>query len=298
MEELIDGDVQKLNSNGHRKMEAVLKMPTFIVEQISKCKTWAEELMIMLMISARVRWLELILDNDGDGEDDNLKMSIMTMIMIIVIIMMPMVKMTSWRFWSWCHIRCWAALVRWTQWVRCQLCCSPSILTGSYMRTMLIFEQYKVLKSGKLCFLILFPDLSWSECPHAADQWLSGHSGWQTMKTNIGKAIFGSVLMSICRTQDFMTGVPAIPGKHLSIELVSKMVRFFCLQFVIYTMSIFTIFFRWARLELFQAYPGCSMTWPANHLEQLAGNKFTDQGDWWMFNMAHNLHCRPLARTK
>ena len=26
------------------------------------------------------------------------------------------------------------------------------------------------------------------------------------------------------RTQDFMTGVPAIPGKHLSIELVSKMV--------------------------------------------------------------------------
>ena len=132
VEELIDGDVQKLNSNGHRKMEAVLKMPTFIVEQISKCKTWAEELMIMLMISARVRWLELILDNDGDGEDDNLKMLIMTMIMIIVIIMMPMVKMTSWRFRSWCHIRCWAARVRWTQWVRCQLCCSPSILTGSY----------------------------------------------------------------------------------------------------------------------------------------------------------------------
>ena len=34
--------------------------------------------------------------------------------------------------------------------------------------------------------------------------------------------------MLIPRTQDFMTGVPAIPGKHLSIELVSKMV---CLEF-------------------------------------------------------------------
>ena len=34
------------------------------------------------------------------------------------------------------------------------------------------------------------------------------------------------VLILVFRTQDFMTGVPAIPGKHLSIELVSKMVCF------------------------------------------------------------------------
>jgi len=33
-----------------------------------------------------------------------------------------------------------------------------------------------------------------------------------------------SVVIRPFRTQDFMTGVPAIPGKHLSIELVSKMV--------------------------------------------------------------------------
>ena len=82
--------------------------------------------------------------------------------------------------------------------------------------------------------------------------------------------------MLIFRTQDFMTGVPAIPGKHLSIELVSKMVGF---QFLAAKCNV--------------TFPGERDWYCARHIQ---GALRPDQQAAWNHLLGINLH-RPGRRV-
>ena len=82
--------------------------------------------------------------------------------------------------------------------------------------------------------------------------------------------------MLIFRTQDFMTGVPAIPGKHLSIELVSKMVGFQFLAAIFYV-----------------TFPGERDWYCARHIQ---GALRPDQQAAWNHLLGINLH-RPGRRV-
>ena len=106
--------------------------------------------------------------------------------------------------------RCWAVQARWMQSARCQLCYFRSTSTGwgSSNRKYWSRKEKSLFQiSIGTCALLL------QICCHQTVQ----------VEKSVVTIIVQNPMLPL-RTQDFMTGVPAIPGKHLSIELVSKMV--------------------------------------------------------------------------
>lgn len=84
-----------------------------------------------------------------------------------------------------------------------------------------------------------------------------------------------SVVLRPFITQDFMTGVPAIPGKHLPTDVNEV--------FLIFrrSVNVFVYFYRWSiawspRYSRYLEYHECYTIWHQSHLVQQNGN------DNWM----------------